>query len=531
MAAHRIPMRRIKYILSLRYEQNYSERRIAQQVGVGRSTVSRTLARVQQTGLTWSQCAALSDAELQQQLFPSDDKQQVPQRPLPDWEQVHKALAKHSYMTVRQLWLEYKAGHPDGLEYSQFCLRYRQWRGSDRHLEMRLEHRAGEKLFVDYSGKRPSIVDPRTGKSREVELFVATLGASHYTFVEATLTQQLKDVCGSLRRCFEFLGGTPRVLVPDNMKTAVTAINRGDVAKINATFQELADHYQVCVLPTRPGKPKDKAAVENAVLQAQRRILAPLRNRHFSSLQDLNAAIAPLLEALNAQPFQKKDGSRHSWFVDLDKPALRPLPRTPYRYGEWTSKRKVQFNYHVSIDKCYYSVPFKYAGKTVYALVHQDTVEIYLDRQDDTYIAAHRRGLLRGQHVTNQHHMPSHHQAYAAWTPERFVNWAAEVGTHTQALIQANFHRFDIPEQCFARCRSLLGLAKKHGARAMEAAAKEALDQQVFSYPAVKQIVEKIASAAGSQRPCVVEHNNIRGAAYYSNSSPKEEEECSPILP
>ena len=452
MAAHRIPMRRIQYILSLRYEHNYSERRIAQQVGVGRSTVSRTLARVQQTGLTWSQCAALSDAELQRQLFPSDDKQQVPQRPLPDWEQVHKALAKHSYMTVRQLWLEYKAGHPDGLEYSQFCLRYRQWRGSDRHLEMRLEHRAGEKLFVDYSGKRPSIVDPRTGQSREVELFVATLGASHYTFVEATLTQQLKDVCGSLQRCFEFLGGTPRVLVPDNMKTAVTATNRGDVAKINATFQELADHYQVCVLPTRPGKPKDKAVVEKSVQQAQRRILAPLRNRHFFSLQDLNAAIAPLLEALNAQPFQKKDGSRHSWYVDLDKPALRPLPRTPYRYGEWTSKRKVQFNYHVSIDKCYYSVPFKYAGKTVYALVHQDTVEIYLDRQDDTYIAAHRRGLLRGQHVTNQHHMPSHHQAYAAWTPERFVNWAAEVGTHTQALIQANFHRFDIPEQCFARC-------------------------------------------------------------------------------
>ena len=163
-------------------------------------------------------------------------------------------------------------------------MRYRQWRGSDRHLEMRLEHRAGEKLFVDYSGKRPSIVDPRTGQSREVELFVATLGASHYTFVEATLTQQLKDVCGSLQRCFEFLGGTPRVLVPDNMKTAVTATNRGDVAKINATFQELADHYQVCVLLTRPGKPKDKAVVEKSVQQAQRRILAPLRNRHFFSL-------------------------------------------------------------------------------------------------------------------------------------------------------------------------------------------------------------------------------------------------------
>ena len=417
MATRRLSMNRIKYILSLHHEAGYSMRRIARQVGVNRSTVSRTLARFKASRLPWVQCRALSDGELEQVLYGSSSVTRASTRPLPDWAMIQKALSQHSYVTLHMLWLEYKSVHPDGVEYSQFCKLYRDWRRSHDRVNMRQIRRAGERLEMDYSGKRPLLTDPRSGKTRPVELFVAVLGVSHFVYAEATLTQRLEAVCSSVVRCFQALGGVPRTLVPDNMKTVVVSPNPKDVPKINETFQQLADHYGVYVLPTRPGHPKDKAAVEKGVQLVQHHILARLRHRRFFSLGDLNAAIAPLLEELNARPFQKKEGSRSRWFEELDKPALRPLPPTPFRYAQWTSPRKVQFNYHVAIDNSFYSVPYQYVGHRVYGRLDKDTVEIHLNKEGERSIAAHRRSLMRGTYRTNPHHMPSYHQAYAEWTP------------------------------------------------------------------------------------------------------------------
>ncbi len=526
MATHRIPMKRVKRILVLYFERSYSERRIAQHVGVGRRTVSRTLSRLKLSGLTWAQCKELSDIDLENKLHGSSAPQRATDRPLPDWDKVHRQWLEFSYLTLRMLWLEYKEEHPNGLEYSQFCKRYGDWRRSDPSVDMRLEHRAGDKLFIDYSGKRPSLIDPSTGKAREVELFVAALGASHYVYAEATLTQKQKDVCMSLRRCLEALGGVPRMVVPDNMKTAVARVHRGDVPKINAKFQELADHYDCAVVPARPRHPQDKAIAEKSIQLVQRQILARLRHERFLSLADLNTAIQRLLVDLNARPFQKKKGSRQSWFEEVDKPALRPLPPTPYRYSEWTSKRKVQTNYHVAIQNAYYSVPYKYAGRTVYALVGENTVQIFLDKEDDMGIASHPRSPWKGDYVTIEDYMASHHRAYSSWTPERFIRWAVTFGPNMQTLIEANFGRFRIPEQCYVRCRSLLNLAKKHGAPVMEQAAEEALERGRLSYPAVKEIINQIVRKRGTKQHRTVDHDNIRGATYYGSASTQGGDPC-----
>jgi len=378
---------------------------------------------------------------------------------------------------------------------------------------MRHTHKAGDRLFVDYSGKKPCVVDPDTGEMRTVELFVAVLGASNYLYAEATETQKARDFCASVRRTLEFLGGVPRAIVPDNLKSAVIQFKKDDIPVLNESFRDLTEHYQVGVLPARPKKPRDKSAVEAGVLFAQRQILAPLRNVTFFSLQELNAAILEQVKAFNLTPFQKMPGTRQRRFEEVDRPALRPLPTNPYAYGAWTGKRKVGLDYHVQIEKHFYSVPHRYLGSSVRGLIRQGTVEIYLG---DERIASHVRSRDSGRHTTTLIHMPVHHREYAKWSPKRFIRWAQTIGPQTTALIEENFACFQIPEQAYRRCMAILKLGNAFGHDLLEKACGLALERQTLSSPAVKQIVKRMATELHQKPP--IEHENIRGANYYASN-------------
>ena len=327
-------MRKIREVLRLKFEVGLSARQIAVSVQVGRVTVGDYLNRFAASGLIWP--CSLSDAELEQQLFPPVPAVSSEQRPLPDWAWVHAELRRPG-VTLALLWQEYRLSQPQGFQYSWFCEHYRAWQGK-LDVVMRQEHRVGEKLFVDYAGQTVPVIDRHSGEIRQAQVFVAVLGASSYTFAEATWSQQLPDWLGSHTRCFAFLGGVPEIVVPDNLRSAVSKAHRYE-PDINPSYRDLAEHYGVAVVPARARKPRDKAKAEVGVQVVERWILAALRNRQFFSLDELNSAISVLLERLNRRPFRKLPGSRHSAFEALDRLALRPLPVQPYVYAEWKKAR------------------------------------------------------------------------------------------------------------------------------------------------------------------------------------------------
>ncbi len=345
MAAQRISMRKIKDILRLFHEARLSRRRIAACLSLSRDNVSKTLIRAEAAGLSWPLPSELDEGALERVLYPPPEANHGEEQPVPDWAEVHRELKRKS-MTLMLLWQEYKAAHPGGYQYSWFCERYRSWR-KKIDLVMRQDHRAGEKLFVDYAGQTAEVINPETGEVKKAQVFVAVLGASNYTYAEATWTQTLPDWIGAHQRAFHFFGGVPEIVVPDNPKSGVVKAHRYE-PDLNATYAEMAAHYAVAVIPARVRSPRDKAKVENGVLLVERWILAALRHRRFLSLDELNEAIGALLERLNERAFRKLEGSRRSLFELLERPVLRPLPPTPYVYAEW-KKARVGIDYHVEV--------------------------------------------------------------------------------------------------------------------------------------------------------------------------------------
>lgn len=525
MPANRVLMRKIKRILELHHTANLSNRAISRSVGVGRASVSRLLERAEVAKLSWPLPEGMTDAELEAVFYPATTQDVSVQRPVPNWAEVRQELAKHRSLTLDQLWKEYIAEHPTGYQYSRFCDLYRRWRSSQVDPVMRLTHKAGERLFVDYSGKQPSIVDPGTGEVQQVQLYVAALGASGYLYAEATQTQKVADFCGSIRRTFEFLGGVPRLIVPDNLKAAVLKFRRDDTPILNESFRDLTEHYNVGVLPARPRRPRDKSKAEGGVALLQRRVLGALRNITFYSLAELNAAILDQIRDLNHAPFQKYDTTRQRMFDELDRPALRPLPREPYEFATWMDKRKVSFTYHIQVQNHHYRVPHTYLGQYVRARVGAQTVEIF---DGPTRIASHPRGWTPGKYTTNRAHMPQNHQEYGAWPPERFVNWAKKIGPYTTALIEENFARAHVPVQVYRRCMGILKLGREFGHPALEKACRLARERDQPSTAAVKQLVKRIATELHQSPPPPIEHENVRGATYYSSNEPIE---CSYIQP
>jgi transposase len=505
-------MRKIKEVLRLKWAQSLSNRQIAKACGIGRPTVGEYLRRAAEAGLAWPLPADLDEATLEQQLFPPPPSLPAPVRGVPDWSLIHQAL-KRKGVTLFLLWQEYRAAHPEGYQYSWFCDHYRAWQGK-LDVVMRQDHRAGEKLFVDYAGQTMPVVDRDTGEIREAQIFVAVLGASNYTYAEATWTQGLPDWIGSHRRAFSFLGGVPELVVPDNLRAGVSKAHRYE-PDTNPTYQDMAAHYGVAVLPTRVRRPRDKAKVEAGVLVVERWILAALRRRNFFSLAELNAAIAGLLEKLNARPFKKLPGSRRAHFEALDKPALKPLPAAPYEYAEW-KKARVHIDYHVAIDGHYYSVPHALIKKQLDVRITQNTLECFHRGQR---VASHRRSLHKGRHTTVPAHMPEAHRQAGEWTPQRLSSWAAKTGPATEKLITTVLTSRRHPQQAYRSCLGILRLGKAYGDDRLEAACRRALILGSHSYKSIESILKHRLDdkplAEQQELALPEDHDNIRGPSYY----------------
>ena len=514
MASKRLSMRKIREVLRLHHVASMSGRAIARSIGASPATMSDYLRRAEAAGLVdWCQVEALSDTALERRLFPPAPPTGA-ERPLPDWSVVHQELRRKG-VTLELLWREYKASHADGLQYSWFCQCYRAWAGK-LDVVMRQEHRAGEKLFVDYAGQTVEVVDRRTGALRQAQVFVAVLGASNYTYAEATWTQALPDWCASHVRAFDFFGGVPELVVPDNLKGAVSRSCRYD-PDTNPTYHDLASHYGVAVLPARVRRPRDKAKVEVGVQIVERWILAVLRHRTFFSLVELNTEIAGLLVRLNARPFRKLPGSRRTVFEQLDAPALQPLPAEPYVFSEW-KKARVHVDYHVELDGHYYSVPHALVRREVHLRYTADTVEV-LHRGER--VASHRRSLMKGRHTTAPEHMPEAHRQMGQWTPERLVIWAEKTGPATATLIATVMRERRHPQQAYRACLGILRLGKSFGDARLEAACRRALNLGTHRYRSVASILQRRLDEAPMtlelelDTAAPLEHDNIRGPDYY----------------
>ena len=504
-------MRKVREVLRLYHGAGLSIRAIARSLGVSPTTVGDYVRRAERQGLTWPLPGALDDAALQRRMLMSPTPPSGAPRPLPEWSEVHRELRRKG-VTLTLLWHEYKAAHPEGLQFSQFCERYRAF-ASTRDVVMRQEHRAGEKMFVDYAGQTVPVVDRETGEERQAQVFVAVLGASSYTFAEATWTQTLPDWTASHVRAFEFFGGCPELVIPDNLRPAVSRAHRYE-PDINPTYHDLARHYGVAVLPARVRRPRDKAKVEVAVQVVERWILAALRHRTFFSLAELNAAIARLLERLNERAFRKLPGSRRSLFEQLDRPALRPLPTERYVFAEW-KKVRVNIDYHVEVDGHYYSVPHALARRQLDVRLTATTVEcLYRARR----VASHARSSLKGRHTTADEHMPEKHRQMGQWTAKRFIRWAEKIGPNTAELIHTVLRSRRHPQQAFRSCLGILRLANSYGEERLEAAAGRAMAIGAHSFRSVNSI---LAHRLDENPPesielgAPIEHDNIRGPGYY----------------
>lgn len=410
------------------------------------------------------------------------------------------------------LWEEYREAHPKGYGYSRFCELYRRWEDKLTPV-MRQHHVAGEALYVDYAGAAFEVVDPATGEVRRAQFFVAALGASNLTYAEATWTQSLPDWIGSHVRAFDFFGGVPGTVVSDNLKAGVTKACFRD-PQINRTYAEMAAHYGTAVIPARPRKPRDKAKVEVAVQLVQRWIYARLRDRRFISLAELNAAIRELLQTFNDRRTRHLGASRRELLERVERPALRPLPLSPYAFAEWRC-RKVGLDDHVEIDRHYSSVPHDHLKAQVWARITERTIEVF---HEDQRIASHERTSGNHKHTTVLDHMPPNHRAYAEWTPERLTAWAAEVGPNTEALVEVILRDRKHPVQGFRTSISILGLAKQHGKDALEEAADYALAIGARSYSSLKSILQNKRYRRPPERPSegpAITHENIRGPRYF----------------
>lgn len=505
-------MRKIKEVLRLKHEKNLGIKKIAKSCSIGNGTVSDYLQRAKAAGVSWPIDPELDDAALEQKLFPLSQDMANEDRSAPDWTDIHKEL-KRKGVTLFLLWQEYKEKTPGGYQYSWFCDLYRKWSGKV-DLVMRQEHRAGDKLFVDYAGQTVPIIDRDTGEVKQAQVFVATLGASNYTYAEATWTQNLLDWINSHVRAFSFFGGVPEVVVPDNLKSGVRKACYYE-PDINPTYHDLATHYETIIFPARARKPQDKAKVETSVLLVERWILASLRNHTFFSLVELNQAIHGLLKRLNERPFKKMPGCRTEMFECLDRPALKPLPAQPYQFANW-KKAAVNIDYHVEVDGHYYSVPFQLVGKKVDVRFTERTVECFFQNKR---IAAHKRSYQKGRHTTVKEHMPPRHQKYAKWNPERFLRWSRKIGPQTEGVVEKVLNSRSYPQQAYRSVLGILRLGQGFTEQRLEAACNRALAIGTVSYRSIKSILE----SGLDQRPLPeqeepsksIQHVNIRGKKYY----------------
>jgi transposase len=503
-------MRKIREILRLYHELKLGKKQIAKACSVSSSTVVEYVRKAEAAGLNWPLPEHLDDTAIEVLLFPVEAPK-LTDRPLPVMAELRKELQTKG-VTLMLLWHEYKERCPDGYQYSQFCEYYQRW-SKTLDLSLRQEYRAGEKMFVDFAGKTIPVVNRYTGESTEAEIFVAVLGASNYTYAEAVASQSLPSWIGSHTRAFEYYGGVPALVIPDNLKSGVTRACRYE-PELNPTYQEMCQYYGTVAMPARAGKPRDKAKVEAGVLVVTRWITAALRHRTFFSIAELNAAIRELLEKLNARKFRKLDCSRKELFESIDKPALKPLPLIRYEYAEW-KRARVNVDYHIEVEGHFYSAPYQLVGQQVDVRITAGAIGIIFKAKR---IASHSRSYHKGKFTTIAEHMPKSHQGYKEWTPSRLITWAAKAGPGTAKLIETIMTTRPHPQQGFRSCLGIMGLGKKYSNERLEAAAQRAIAIKAYSYRSIRSILESGLDKVAMETKEVmsaIEHDNIRGQQYF----------------
>lgn len=509
MAQRKLTMRKSKEILRMKWKLGLSNRQVAASLRIAHSTVASYVKRAERAGLDWVQVEGMGEAELERMMFPPQ-KAKKENLPLPDWDEVDQELRKPG-VTRKLLWNEYLVEHPDGYGYSQFCELYRRWAKSQGKPVMRVPKKAGEEVQVDYAGQTVSVKNPETGETRQAQVFVGVLGASGLIYAEAHWSQSLPNWTRAHVRMFDFFGGVPKIVVPDNLKTGVTKACFYD-PDLNPTYHEMAVHYGIAVLPTRVRKPRDKALVENAVQQAERWILAVLRNQQFFSLYELNQAIRKQLNWLNNRPRSDSDLSRQELFLKMEKQALCPLPEHPFEYLE-VKQAKVHIDYHVTFKKHHYSVPHPYIQHTVLIRAAEHLLTIYHDNQR---IAHHVRQDGYG-YSTKADHMPPNHRWYLEWSPERFRRWARQIGSHTEEVIARVLLSRQHPQQAYRACLGILKFAEGYSPEKLEQACQQAQEAEVYSYRAIKRLMTaKTDTLKEDSRHQAISHEHVRGDSYYS---------------
>lgn len=506
-------MRQIREVLRLTYQCGLPQRAVAKSCGLSPSTVGDYLIRFRTGGLSWPLPEGLDDVSLEGRLFRLEPV--AGQRPAPDWTYVHHEL-RRKHVTISLLWQEYRAVHPDGYGYSWFCNTYAAWCARLEPV-MRQQYVFGEKCFVDYAGDTvPVVCNAETGEIARAQVFVGVLGASNYCYAEASWSQDIPSWIGAHARMLHAFGGSPRILVCDNLRSGVSKPDYYDPV-INPTYQKMAEHYGIAVIPTRVKKPRDKAKVEGCVRIVEEHVLARLRDEVFWGLPDLNERIGDLVFDLNDRPFQKLPGSRRSVFQEQEKSLLSPLPSEPFLIGEW-KRAKVHIDYHIEVDDSYYSVPHRLVGEHVEVFITCAAVEVL---HSGVVVAFHKRCRKRGVATTVREHMPSHHQSMTGWTPERFTTWAAKTGPATETMVAGIMAARSHPEQGFRACLGVMQLARKYTPERLEAACQRAVVAKAFSYRSVRSILENgldqqplPTSPAGSPKARLY-HENIRGSEYY----------------
>ena len=518
MANKRVSMEKILRLLELKETTTLSIRSLARVLGLSRTVIAKYLIYINECGLKYGEAKEMSESELITRLNMNPVKKLNSisrYQELSGYFEYILKERKKTGVTLQLLWLEYKEKHPQGYEYTQFCHHLKVFQSSNQ-ITMHIEHKAGDKLFVDFTGAKFPIYDPKTGEKREAEVFVAILGGSQYTYCEACESQKKEDFIGVTDNALWFLGGAPQAIVPDCLKSAVTTANKYE-PDLNPQYADFARHYHTVILPARPIRPKDKAYVENAVKLVYMRIFAPLRNRIFHSISELNVAMWELLAIHNQTKFQRLDKSRKEYFEETDKPALKPLPPHKYELRRFQCS-KAQFNYHIylSEDKHYYSVPWKFKGKKVKTIYDQRVVEIYYENQR---IAHHFRERSQGRYTTNKEHMPAHHRFYDDWSPEKFINWAEKQGNFITELVEKVLVASQHPEAGFKTCLGILNLAKKYESGRVNLACKRALLFGSYSYKTVKNILDKGLEKIldfPERETMLPPHENIRGSNYFN---------------
>lgn len=515
MPRKRLPLRKIEEILRLRAE-GVKPPHIAASIGAGKSTVYEYLGRADAAGITWPLPEGMDEAAVEAKLFPQPCAELVASRPVPDWMQIHRELKKDKHVTKRLLWLEFKQDNPKAWGYSQFCAHYQRWLGL-QDVVMRLSYKAGERMFVDFAGDTASYIDPDSGEMVGVQIFVAVLGASGMLYVEATRGQDLNSWLTAHVHAFEAYGGAPELVVPDNLRSAVTKACNYD-PEVNRSYLELARHYDTVVLPTRSAHPRDKAAVEAGVLSVERWVLAPLRKRQFFSLAELNAAVAEQTKMLNERPFRGEPASRAELFADLEAPQLKLLPSSRYELATW-KKVTVSIDYHVEFDRRFYSVPYRLVRQRLELRATASTIEVFAGNKR---VASHVRQYGTQRYTTDPAHMPASHRAHLKWSPGKLVDWGAGIGPDVGSVVKRILEARPHPEQGYRACLGLMRLSRRYGQQRMSSACTRALACGAISYSSIKSIL-----AEGLDRlplpdqadpaPPPPEHCNLRGAGYWAN--------------